>query len=173
MAFKGDPPKEQAMQDYNNFLTSYTTYELIDAEYVTTIQMDVFLRKRLEDHLFQYDYMACRWAWKINEPGGAVSIRRISKMIELCKKDRPNLEINCDIPEDEFINKLIISNNCQQAPIMENIQNLMESMHAITGDGYKQLLLDPYAIHQSWTFSYTFNQEEFRLFWSELLIIRI
>jgi hypothetical protein len=173
VAFNGDPPKEQAMQEYNNFLTSYTTYQLIDAEYVMTIQMDVYLRKRLEDHLFHYDYMACRWAWKSDEPGGAVSIRRISKMIELCQKARPDLAVNCNIPEDEFINRLIISNNCLQAPVMENIENLLESIHVFTTQQGSRLITDPYVVHQAWTFSWTFTREQFTQFWQKLLVIHI
>ena len=173
VAFKGDPPKEQAMQDYNNFLTSYTTYQLIEADYVTTIQMDVYLRKHLDDCLFSSDYMACRWAWKSHEPGGAASIRKISKMIELCQKGRPDLTVDCIIPEDEFINRLIMSTDCQQTPFMENVQNLMESIQTLTQPSFKQIFLDPYIVHQAWTFSYTFSQEEFKMFWRELLTIRI
>ena len=172
VAFKGDPPKEQAWQEFVNLYTSYKTWEMIDAEYALLIQMDVFLRKRLDDCLFKYDWYACRWAWKINEPGGGISICRVQKMISILKEHRPNIDIDCPISSDEFINR-IIQVNGTYPPLMENIQNLMESMHAITGDGYKQLLINPYAVHQPWTFSYTFNQEEFRLFWSELLIIRI
>jgi hypothetical protein len=172
VAFKGDPPKEQALQEFVNLYTSYKTWEMIEAEYALLIQMDVFLRKRLDDCLFKYDWYACRWAWKINEPGGGISICRVQKMISILKEHRPNIDIDCPISSDEFINR-IIQMNGTYPPLMENIQNLMESMHAITGDGYKQLLVDPYAVHQPWTFSYTFNQEEFRLFWSELLIIRI
>ena len=172
VAFKGDPPKEQAWQEFVNLYTSYKTWEMIDAEYALLIQMDVFLRKRLDDCLFKYDWYACRWAWKIQEPGGGISICRVQKMISILKEHRPNVDVDCPISSDEFINR-IIQVNGTYPPLMENIQNLMESMHAITGDGYKQLLINPYAVHQPWTFSYTFNQEEFRLFWSELLIIRI
>ena len=173
VAFNGDPPKEQAMQEYNNFMTSYTTYQLIDAEYVMTIQMDVYVRKRLEDHLFRYHYMACRWAWKSDEPGGAVSVRNISKMIELCQKARPDLTVNCPIPEDEFINRLIMANNCQQAPVMENIENLLESIHVFNTQQGSRLITDPYFVHQAWTFSWTFTREQFTQFWQRLLIIHI
>ena len=172
VAFNGDPPKDQAMQEYNNFLTSYTTYQLIDAEYVTTIQMDVYLRKRLEDHLFRYDYMACRWAWKSDEPGGAVSVRRVSKMIELCRKARPDLAVNCAIPEDEFINRLIIANNCEQSPMLENIEYLLESIHVLNRPQGPHLIVDPFVVHQAWTFSYTFSPQTFFQFWKELLIMR-
>lgn len=172
VAFKGDPPKDKAIQEFINFYGNWKIWEMIEAEYSIIIQMDNYFRKRLEDHLFRYDYYACRWAWKIQEPGGALSICRVSKMIEIFKTKRFDTDVDLTIPSDEFINKAIMENGTYP-PLMENIQNLMESMHAITGDGYKQLLVDPYAVHQPWTFSYTFNQEEFRLFWSELLIIRI
>ena len=172
VAFKGDPPKEQAWQEFVNLYTNWKIWEMMETEYALLIQMDVYLRKRLADCLFNYDWYACRWAWKINEPGGGISICRVAKMISILKEHRPNTEIDCPVSSDEFINR-IIQVNGSYPELMENIQNLMESMHAITGDGYKQLLVDPYAVHQPWTFSYTFSQEEFKIFWRELLTIRI
>ena len=52
--------------------------------------MDVYIRKRLDDCLFNYDWYACRWAWKIDEPGGGISICRVAKMIEILKEHKPN-----------------------------------------------------------------------------------
>jgi len=170
VAFKGDPPKEQAMQEFIDLYTSWKTWELIETDYAFLIQMDVYIRKRLDDCLFNYDWYACRWAWKIDEPGGGISICRVAKMIEILKEHKPNTDLNCPISSDEFINK-IIKVNGTYPPLMENIQNLMESMQVFMGEECKHILINPYAVHQAWTFSYTFSQEEFRLFWRELLTI--
>jgi len=170
VAFKGDPPKEQAMQEFIDLYTSWKTWKLMETDYAFLIQMDVYIRKRLDDCLFNYDWYACRWAWKIDEPGGGISICRVTKMIEILKEHKPNTDAHCPISSDEFINK-IIKVNGTYPPLMENIQNLMESMQVFIGEGYKQIIINPYAVHQAWTFSYTFSQEEFRLFWRELLTI--
>ena len=172
VAFKGDPPKEQAWQEFVNLYTNWKIWEMMETDYALLIQMDVYIRKRLDDCLFNYDWYACRWAWKIDEPGGGISICRVAKMVSILKEHRPNTEIDCPISSDEFINR-IIQVNGTYPPLMENVQNLMESMQRFTEGTYRVLIVDPYAVHQPWTFSYPFSQEEFRLFWRELLTIRI
>jgi len=159
-------------QAYHNLFTNWKMWESIEAEHAMLVQMDIYFRKRLDDCLFKYDYYACRWAWKPEEPGGALTICRVSKMIEILKEHRPNLDIDCPIPSDEFINQ-IIKINGTYPPLMENIENLMESLQVLNMPEGKRLIIDPYAVHQPWTFSYTFSQEEFRIFWRELLTIRI
>ena len=144
----------------------------METEYAMLVAMDIYFRKRLDDHLFRFDYYACRWAWKIEDPGGALTICRVPKMVEILKEHRPNLEIDCPIPSDEFISQ-IIKVKGTYPPKMENVFNLLESMQVFAGKGFKQIIIDPYAVHQPWTFSYTFSQEEFRIFWRELLTIRI
>ena len=172
VAFKGDPPKEQAWQEFVNLYTNWKIWEMMETDYALLIQMDVYIRKRLDDCLFNYDWYACRWAWKIDEPGGGISICRVAKMVSILKEHRSNTEIDCPISSDEFINR-IIQVNGTYPPLMENVQNLMESMQRFTEGTYRVLIVDPYAVHQPWTFSYPFSQEEFRLFWRELLTIRI
>ena len=172
VAFKGDPPKEQAWQEFVNLYTNWKIWEKIETEYALLIQMDVYIRKRLDDCLFNYDWYACRWAWKIKEPGGGISICRVAKMVSILKEHRPNTEIDCPISSDEFINR-IIQVDGTYPPLIENVHNLMESMQHFTEETYRILIVDPYAVHQPWTFSYKFSQEEFRIFWRELLIIRI
>ena len=172
VTFKGDPPKEKAIQEFINFYANWKIWEMMDTEYSIIVQMDNYFRKRLDDCLFKYDYYACRWAWKLEEPGGALAICRVSKMIEILKENRPNLDIDCPIPSDVFITQ-IIKINGTYPPFLENVENLMESLQQLYTPEGKIIIIDPYAVHQPWTFSYTFSQEEFRLFWRELLIIRI
>jgi hypothetical protein len=159
-------------QEYQNLFTNWKVWESMETEYAMLVAMDIYFRKRLDDRLFRFDYYACRWAWKIEDPGGALTICRVSKMVEILKEHRPNLEIDCPIPSDEFISQIIkVKGTCP--PIMENIYNLMESLQVLDLPDGKRIITDPYAVHQPWTFSYTFSQEEFMLFWRELLIIRI
>ena len=174
VAFKrtGTTPLNVISQEYHNFFTNWKIWELMDTEYAMMIQMDVYIRKRLDDCLFNYDYYACRWAWKLEDPGGALTICRIAKMVEILKEHKPDLNANCIGSSDEFISQIIKAKGTYP-PKMENLFNLLESMQVFVGKDFKQIIIDPYAVHQPWTFSYTFSQEEFRIFWRELLTIRI
>ena len=56
---------------------------------------------------------------------------------------------------------------------MENIENLLESIHVFNTQQGSRLITDPYVVHQAWTFSWTFTREQFTQFWQKLLIIHI
>lgn len=142
--FKGNPPREQAIQDYNDFYTDYRNYEKIDAEYIMTMQMDVIIRRKLDMQMFQTDYYGNPWAWKNEDPGGGgATVRYIPKMIELGKKFRPNPDSEkCMIPEDGWINKYILETGSTFPPLDMRATVFMESCY----------VANPYVVHQAWTF---------------------
>ena len=61
--FKGDPSLEEAIKDYNNFLTSWKMYETINAEWSLLVQMDVFIRRKLPDSIFVGEYWGYPFGW--------------------------------------------------------------------------------------------------------------
>jgi hypothetical protein len=141
--FDGNCEREKAIQDYNNFYTDYRNYERIDAKYIMTVQMDIFIRRKLEMEMFMTDYYGNPWAWMQNAPGGGgATVRRIEKMIEICRKYRPDPSVDCPIPEDGWISEKIME--CGTWP---NLQ--------IRGITFMETLLspDPYCIHQTWSFT--------------------
>lgn len=141
--FKGNPSREQGVQEYNNFYTDYRNYEKIDAKYIMTVQMDIFIRRKLDMDMFMTDYYGNPWAWNQEDPGGGgATVRRIAKMIEICRRWRPDPSISCPIPEDGWINEKI--KECGTWPNKE-----------IRGITFMETLLnnDPYVIHQTWSFT--------------------
>ena len=110
--FSGNVSKEEGKRGYNNLLTSTDFYKSFGiAEYLLTIQMDVFIRREITDELFVGDYWGNPWAWQSNTPGGGgATIRKISTMIDICSKESL-IQDNPNAAEDAWIAKQIQDKN--------------------------------------------------------------
>jgi hypothetical protein len=165
-AFQGNPPREKAIQDYNNFYTDYRNYEMMDAKYIMTVQMDIFVRRRLDMQMFMTDYYGNPWAWKQEDPGGGgATVRRVAKMIEICRRWRPDPSIDCPISEDGWINEKIIE--CGTWPEV-----------SIRATVFMETLLqnNPYVVHQTWSFTDVVlkeGRETFLGLWRNLLTFTV
>jgi hypothetical protein len=141
--FKGNPSREQGIQDYNNFYTDYRNYEMIDAKYIMTVQMDIFIRRKLEMEMFMTDYYGNPWAWNQEDPGGGgATVRRVAKMIEICKRWRPDPSISCPISEDGWINEKIKECGTWPNKIIRSTTFMETLLHE-----------NPYVVHQTWSFT--------------------
>ena len=164
--FQGNPPREKAIQDYNNFYTDYRNYEMMDAKYIMTVQMDIFVRRKLDMNMFMTDYYGNPWAWKQEDPGGGgATVRRVAKMIEICRRWRPDPSIDCPISEDGWINEKIIE--CGTWPHV-----------GIRGTVFMETLLqnNPYVVHQTWSFTDVVlkeGRETFLGLWRNLLTFSV
>ena len=165
-AFQGNPPREKAIQDYNNFYTDYRNYEMMDAKYIMTVQMDIFVRRKLDMNMFMTDYYGNPWAWKQEDPGGGgATVRRVAKMIEICRRWRPDPSVDCPISEDGWINEKIIE--CGTWPHV-----------GIRGTVFMETLLqnNPYVVHQTWSFTDVVlkeGRETFLGLWRSLLTFSV
>ena len=165
-AFQGNPPREKAIQDYNNFYTDYRNYEMMDAKYIMTVQMDIFVRRKLDMNMFMTDYYGNPWAWKQEDPGGGgATVRRVAKMIEICRRWRPDPSIDCPLSEDGWINEKIIE--CGTWPHV-----------GIRGTVFMETLLqnNPYVVHQTWSFTDVVlkeGRETFLGLWRNLLTFTV
>ena len=139
VAYSGEVDRDQGRAEYNQLLTDASFYEQIDAEYMVTMQMDVFLRRKLTDDLFCGDYWGAPWGWRQeNAGGGGATIRRVQKMIEICKAERDDPLAPCKEGEDSWI-----ADRIQDFPSLDfRCAHIMESMPAE----------DPEIVHQFWTF---------------------
>ena len=141
--FKGNPSREQGVQDYNNFYTNYRSYEMIDAKYIMTVQMDIFIRRKLDMNMFMTDYYGNPWAWNQEDPGGGgATVRRVAKMIEICRRWRPDPTIDCPIPEDGWINEKIKECGTWPNKIIRSTTFMETLLHN-----------NPYVVHQTWSFT--------------------
>ena len=136
VAYSGEVGRDQGRAEYNELMTDASFYEQIDAEYMVTMQMDVFLRRKLTNDLFCGDYWGAPWGWCAHRAGGGgATIRRVQKMIEICKA---NLLASCNECEDSWI-----ADRVQDfPPLAFRRAHIMESMSAE----------DPVIVHQFWTF---------------------
>jgi hypothetical protein len=141
VAYSGEVDRDQGRDEYNQLLTDASFYEQIDAEYMVTMQMDVFLRRKLTDDLFCGDYWGAPWGWCSHRAGGGgATIRRVQKMIEICKADPL---APCKEGEDSWT-----ADRIQDFPPIDfRRAHIMESMPTE----------DPIIVHQFWTYldSYT------------------
>jgi hypothetical protein len=139
VAYSGEVDRDQGRTEYNQLLTDATFFEQIDAEYIVTMQMDVFLRRKLTDDLFCGDYWGPPWGWCSHRAGGGgATIRRVQKMIEVCKAARDDPLAPCKEGEDSWM-----SDRIQEfPPLAFRRAHIMESMPAD----------DPVIVHQFWTY---------------------
>ena len=147
VAYSGEADRDQGRTDYNKLLTDAVFYEMIDAEYIVTMQMDVFLRRKLTDDLFCGDYWGAPWNWCPHRAGGGgATIRRVQKMIEVCRADRDDPLAPCKECEDSWI-----ADRIQDFPSLDfRRAHIMENMPAD----------DPMIVHQFWTFLDSYHIED-------------
>lgn len=147
VAYSGEADRDQGRNDYNKLLTDPVFYEMIDAEYILTMQMDVFLRRKLTDDLFCGDYWGAPWGWCPHRAGGGgATIRRVQKMIEVCRADREDPLAPCKEGEDSWI-----ADRVQDFPPLDfRRAHIMENM----------LADNPVIVHQFWTFLNSYHIED-------------
>ena len=69
--------------EYNDLLKSYNFYEQIPYEHIFIVEMDSYLRKPLDETMFQYDYVAAPYGWDETSAGGGMSYRKRSVMLDI------------------------------------------------------------------------------------------
>ena len=142
-SFQGEGTREQGKKDCDNLMSDYTFYEGINAEYILTIEVDVFFRKKITDNLFVGDFWGCPWRWYPDKPGGSgLTIRSIPKMVEICKKFRPDRTIDLNCPQDSWLSDKIYDERGNYPDISFSSSMFMENIYTA----------DPIGIHQFWTF---------------------
>jgi hypothetical protein len=159
--FKGLKSREEGKIEYNNFLTSVYCYRMIHSKYIMTIQMDVFIRKKLPSIIFATDYYGNPWGWDLTLPGGGgITVRRVDKMIELCEKYG-----TCGSDaEDSWISKKIIEMGGVYPKWDICAYVCMESIRVD----------HPICLHQFWTYLHLYfkmSKEEVIKYWSHLLTL--
>ena len=160
-AFQGDVSREEGKIGYNDVMTDYRFYESIDAQYLLTIQMDNIIRRKIPASMFVGDYWGNPWAWRTAAAGGGgATVRRVSAMIELCKKHRPDPTIDVPPLEDAWIAERVVS--FPDFPFRR--AHLMESVPTE----------NPVILHQFWTFTDMYARlprSDIVAYWTHLLTL--
>jgi hypothetical protein len=130
---------EEGKEVYNKLLCDSQFWKAIDATICLTIETDSYLRAPLPETIFAYDYIASKWPWMQDEPGGGgLSIRNRAMMLALCEQaDGP-----VTIMQDSFVSNGVIQNGYTY-PSWE------ESKEFFSEGGYFPRAC---GVHQWWTF---------------------
>lgn len=88
--FPDEGTPDQGKQEYNTLLQTTGFWKQFTAEHLLCIETDTYLRKPLPDNILQYDYVASKWPWKPEAPGGGgLSYRKRSVMETICSIGLP------------------------------------------------------------------------------------
>jgi hypothetical protein len=135
--FIGNPDRDTARNEYNTLLKQAEFYRLLPFEHIFIVQTDTYLRKKIDESMFEYDYVAGHFAWDTTSAGGGMSYRKQSSMIDICtnfKKDIPM--------EDCFINEGVKLLGYKMPTVEKGVKYIAESCYDI----------DPMGVHQWWAF---------------------
>lgn len=159
--FHGDVSREEGKMGYNHVMTSSSTYQLIAAKYILTIQMDNIIRQKIPASMFVGDYWGNPWVWNRDAAGGGgATVRRIEAMIELCTTHRPDPLTGIPTLEDAWI----AERTSVFPPFEFRRAHLMESAPTE----------NPIILHQFWTFADVYlneSREETIAYWTHLLTL--
>lgn len=165
VVFKGNPSRERGKKEVDNLLSDWRTYASIDAKYILTMEMDCFLRKLVPRQLFTGDYWGCTWGWYPQSPGGGgLTVRKISSMIELCRKHRPNLDVDLVGSQDCWLSDKTVEDELDFPRLEFRTEYLMENI----------LRGSPVGVHQFWTYFFhtpLSNKEQWCGFVSNILTL--
>ena len=142
-AFTGEGGKE-GWPECNRLLCSKDMYSIFhpDTEYILTIQMDVFIRRKITDDLFVGDYWGAPWAWNEEAAGGGgATVRKVATMLDICSKHQYHGDPAKEGEDIWFCNK-IIEDGYEIKDIEFRATRIMESLSTD----------DPVLVHQFWTF---------------------
>lgn len=152
--FHGEAVRDKAIKDYNHLLTNYNFYDNFinnNVKYILTIQMDLFIRKKISDDMFVGDYWGAPWGWNTPLPGGSgATIRNVNRLKELCLLHRPDPKDTDFIEgEDIWFSEKIIELRWNFPNLEYRIKHIMESIPTV----------DPYIVHQFWTYLEVFRDK--------------
>ena len=135
--FEGSPHRDTARNEYNSLLKSKEFYESLPYEHLFIVQTDTYLRKSIDESMFDYDYVAAPFSWNYDCAGGGMSYRKKSTMIDICKNFKKDIS-----SEDCFI--------CENAKELKyKVPDYLDGMKYVCESCF---YLDPMGVHQWWTF---------------------
>jgi len=136
---------KQGRDDYNKLLKTSAFWNIFQEEHILTMETDCYLLKPIPDSIYEYDYVASRWAWLDTKPGGGgLSYRKTSIMKEICN-------MNLDHEMQDTLASDGIDILCKKFPSYD------ESMYFFTESISSDQAI---GVHQWWTFISDTSDEE-------------
>jgi len=140
--FKGIGTPEQGRLEYNALLKTRQFWETFTEEHILTFETDCYLRKSIPESIYSYDYVASKWPWRLDRPGGGgLTYRKCSVMLKICDIDSKDLaEVHM---QDCFVSDGIQFLQLKTPTFQESLDYFCEAMPIKT---------TTLGLHQWWTF---------------------
>ena len=155
--FEGNPNRDIAINEYNSLLKSSYFYKLLPFEHLLIVQTDTYLRRKIDETIFNYDYVASYFAWDKTSCGGGMSYRKRSSMITICDNFKKEISI-----EDCFINEGV-------KMLGYTIPDYKDGLNYICESFYSE---NPFGLHQWWTF-YSIKSDPYLIFFNKYLELEL
>jgi len=155
--FEGNPDRDKGRKEYNDLLKSLEFYEMLPYEHLFFVEMDTYLRKPIDESMFEYDYVAAPYNWDFSSAGGGMSYRKKSVMIDICKRFTSTTPM-----QDCFANEGIKALGYKMPNYLDGMKYICESCFCV----------DPMGVHQWWTF-FTKNIEHKEIIFHNYLKMEI
>ncbi|MHB1909685.1 MAG: DUF5672 family protein [Nitrososphaerales archaeon] len=110
------------IRNYCHLLTSTSFYEHFKSEHILVFQTDSLFRKPIDDVYFNYDWAGAPWTFSNGCGNGGFSLRRVSKMIQICTQHGPSYE-----NEDIFFSRHLRSGEYPDKEILKRFSS--ETIH--------------------------------------------
>ena len=152
--FKGIGTRDEGRDEYNKTFLNPEFWKQIPAEWILSIQTDSYLRKKIPDEMWEYEYLACPWSWDLRfVGGGGLTWRKKSRIYEIL-----NLSFPKTWGEDVFF-----AHGCEELEIEipdESIRfEFFVESHFHNPDGS---LSNPFGVHQWWTYVLRIDDENLK-----------
>jgi hypothetical protein len=138
---------EEGKLDYNHLLKTERFWQIFKEDYILTLETDSYLRRPISESIYKYDYVASKWPWLPDQPGGGgLSLRKRSAMLHICEMFPPEMD-----PMQDSFASYGVSRLKLKSPSME------ESEHYFCEADITDLAI---GTHQWWTFVAPYTPSE-------------
>lgn len=137
----------EGREEYNKLLKTKKFWEDLAEEHIIVFETDSYFLRQIPPSIFTYDYVASKWPWIIDAPGGGgLSYRKRSVMLKICDHyNQPTA-----IMQDSFVSEGIKTLGYKYPDEKESAKYFTESYFSSC----------PVGTHQWWTFLLNINTEK-------------
>jgi hypothetical protein len=137
--WEGIGTPEEGKVDYNVLLRQRSFYEMLREEHLLIFETDCYFLRTPPPSMTTYDYVAAKWGWQPDAPGGGgLSYRKRSVMLDIC---------------DRYFNETTVMQDCFAS---EGVQKLGYSFPSLEENAvyFTESVPSTYpaGTHQWWTF---------------------
>lgn len=155
--FTGVGSPAQGKQEYNQLLQSKEFYSQFEETHLCLVETDCYFRRKIPEWVLDYDLIGCPYNWDESMAGGGLSFRKREAMMQICETF-PEKNAAQDVYVWEGAKKLGL-----KVPSFEDaVTQLTESVFS----------LNPFGVHQWWTFFFPNDMPDAERYFKELVTLQ-